>query len=228
VPRSLIPLNAMGITRGIMLPQGDPDAHRTRDRAREAGASHMNPLHHWICRSGLWRKHLKTGLLPWALGDLDLGVDVLEIGPGYGLTTDVLRARVSRLTCVEVDRAMALSLSRRTAGANVTVVHADAVHMPLRNASFSAAICFTMLHHVPSFRLQDELLAEVARVLRPGGVFAGTDSLYSGLFGLIHFGDTMTVVDPAAFPQRLHAAGFTEIQVETGRRSFRFRARRRE
>jgi hypothetical protein len=84
-----------------------------------------------------------------------------------------------------------------------------------------------MLHHVPSLSLQDHLLVEVARVLHPGGIFAGTDSLSSGLFRLIHCGDSMTVVDPATFPQRLHAAGFTEIKVGTGRRAFRFRARRR-
>jgi SAM-dependent methyltransferase len=187
----------------------------------------MNLLHRWICRSGYWRRTIEAELLPWALGDLDLGADVLEIGPGYGLATDVLRTRVTRLTCVEVDRGLAHSLSRRTAGANVTVIHADGAHMPLPDASFSAALCFTMLHHVPSLSLQDDLLFEVARVLHPGGIFAGTDSLSSRLFGLIHLGDTMTVVDPGTFPQRLQAAGFTEIQVDIRRRAFRFRARRR-
>jgi hypothetical protein len=29
-----------------------------------------------------------TEHLPWALGDTDLGDDVLEVGPGYGATTD--------------------------------------------------------------------------------------------------------------------------------------------
>ena len=174
----------------------------------------MNLLHHWICSSGQWRKHLGTELLPWAIGDIDLGDDVLEIGPGYGHATDVLRARVSRLTCVEVDRDLAHSLSHRMAGANVTVVQADAVRMPLRDASFSSAVCFTMLHHLPSVSAQDEFLREVARILRPGGVFAGTDSRWSWLFGLIHAGDTMTVVDPAAFPRRLDNAGFTNIQLE--------------
>jgi SAM-dependent methyltransferase len=187
----------------------------------------MNRLHHWICGSGHWRRHVETELLPWALGGLDLGEDVLEIGPGYGRATDVLRARVSRLTCVEVDRALAYSLSFRTAGTNVTVVQADAVHMPICDASFSSAVCFTMLHHLPSSSLQDEFLGEVVRVLRPGGVFAGTDSRWSWLFGAIHAGDTMTVVDLATFPRRLENAGFTDIQLEARRRAFRFRARRR-
>ena len=113
------------------------------------------------------------------------------------------------------------------ARSNVTVLHADATHLPFPDASFSAALCFTMLHHVPSPSLQDRLLAEVARVLRPGGVFAGTDSLPNPLFRLIHFGDTMTPVDPHALPQRLQAAGFTDISVGLAPRAFRFRARAR-
>ena len=99
--------------------------------------------------------------------------------------------------------------------------------MPLPDAAFSVALCFTMLHHVTSGSRQDDLFREVARVLRPGGIFAGTDSLSSGLFRLIHLGDTMTVVDLGTLPQRLRTAGFAEIEVDTGRRAFRFRARRR-
>jgi hypothetical protein len=43
-----------------------------------------------------------------------------------------------------------------------------------------------MLHHVPSAALQDRLLAEARRVLRPGGVFAGFDGVASWLFRVIH------------------------------------------
>jgi ubiquinone/menaquinone biosynthesis C-methylase UbiE len=71
-----------------------------------------------------------------------------------------------------------------------------------------------MLHHVSSVAKQDRLLREVARVLRPGGVFAGTDSLYSRSFRLLHLFDTMVVVDPVTFPARLRAAGFSEVHVD--------------
>ena len=98
--------------------------------------------------------------------------------------------------------------------------------MSLPNASFDGAVCLTMLHHVASSALQDRLLAEVARVLRPGGVFAGTDSLYSFGFRLLHLFDTMVPVDPGGFRKRLEAAGFTEVEVDTNPYAFRFRARR--
>ncbi|MGA3027157.1 MAG: class I SAM-dependent methyltransferase [Bryobacteraceae bacterium] len=186
----------------------------------------MNRVHRWLCRSAHWQKTVETQILPWVLDGVDLGANVLEVGPGPGLTTDLLRTRVSHLTCVEIDDRLAASLTRRMAGRNVTVLHEDATAMPLADAAFDGAVCFTMLHHVPSAVLQDRLLAEVARVLRPGGVFAGVDSRYSRSFGLLHLFDTMVVVDPRTFPDRLAAAGFADIDVAVNEHAFRFRARR--
>src|SRR5271169_205851 len=73
----------------------------------------MNLAHRRLCRSAYWRKAVETYILPWALDGLDIGANVLEVGPGPGVTTDLLRGRVERLTCVEIDRAFADSLSRR-------------------------------------------------------------------------------------------------------------------
>jgi SAM-dependent methyltransferase len=187
----------------------------------------MNLLHRWICRSAYWKKTVETELLPWALQHVDLGSDALEIGPGYGATTDVLRSRVRRLTCIEIDRGLARLISERANGTNVKVVQADAAHLPLADASFSAALCFTMLHHMRSAALQDRLLAEAARVLRPGGAFAGSDSLSNAVFRLIHINDTLVAVDPNTFPERLEAAGFNDIHVDVAPRFFRFRATRK-
>jgi len=187
----------------------------------------MNSFHRWFCRTSFWRKALKDGILPWALKDVVLGDDVLEVGPGPGMTTDLLRRRFERLTSIEIDSLLAGSLKRRTQGTNVTVVEGDATAMPFEEGSFSGAVSFTMLHHVPSPALQDRLLAEVCRVLKPGGVFAGTDSVYSLGLRLIHLRDTMVVIDPDTFGARLEAAGFTQVTVEKARRAFRFVARRR-
>ena len=43
----------------------------------------MNWFHRQVCRSGRWRRRVK-GLLPWALQGVELGDDVLEIGPPTG------------------------------------------------------------------------------------------------------------------------------------------------
>lgn len=136
----------------------------------------MNRVRNWICSSAGWKKIVANDVLPWALKGVTLGADVLEIGPGFGATTDVLHTLVDRLTCVEVNPALAEALTLRLSPRNVTVICQDATAMSLPDASFDSVVCFTMLHPIPSADLQDRLLREVARVLRPGGAFAGSDS----------------------------------------------------
>jgi len=127
---------------------------------------------------------------------------------------------------VEVDPALAAALRSRFAARNVTVLCEDATATSLKSGSFDAVVCFTMLHHLPSARLQDRLLEEIARLLRPQGVFAGTDSLYSWGLRLVHLFDTMVVVEPETFPARLRAAGFVDVRVDVDTSAFRFRARK--
>ena len=183
----------------------------------------MNRLHRWYCRSDAWAATVRDQL-PWVLRGVELGDEVLEVGPGPGLTTDLLRKIASRVTAIEIDPRLAEALRQRTLGQGVEVVTGDATAMPFQAARFSAAVSFTMLHHVTSPELQDRLLAEVYRVLRPGGVFAGSDSTASFLFHLAHLGDTMVLVDPDSFVSRLQAAGFTDARVRRGHRAFSFRA----
>ena len=102
-----------------------------------------------------------------------MGDDVLEIGPGPGVTTDLLRGRTQRLTVLEVDATAAAALQKRLNNSGVRVVHGDGAAMPFADGSFSGVVSLTMLHHVPTPALQDRLLAEARRVLRPGAVFAG-------------------------------------------------------
>jgi SAM-dependent methyltransferase len=186
----------------------------------------MNRFHLWFCRSSFWRKMLTREVIPWALAGVELGDDVLEVGPGPGLTTDILRQRYQRITALEIDHLLADSLKQRLRDTNVSVFEGDATKMPFEDSAFSGAVSFTMLHHVPSPDLQDRLLAEAYRVLKPGGIFAGIDSRWSIGFQLIHLADMMVVVDPDTFGSRLEAAGFKDVSVETVKRAFRFRARR--
>ena len=148
------------------------------------------------------------------------------MGPGPGLTTDILRSRVARITALEIDPALASSLAARMSGSNVTVIQGDGGAMPFQDSEFSGAVCLTMLHHVPSPALQDKLLREVFRVLQPGGVLAGVDSRISNYMRLIHIFDTLVPIDPSTFPSRLEAAGFAEILIETNATRIRFRARK--
>jgi SAM-dependent methyltransferase len=147
---------------------------------------------------------------------VELGDDVLEVGPGPGLTTDLLRRPTRRLTALKVDATAAAALQKRLNTTGVRVVHGDGAAMPFADGSFSGVVSFTMLHHVPTTAL-----------LRAGGVLAGFDGVGSFLFRLIHVGDTYNPVDPDTLGQRLEAAGFADVAVERGRARLRFRATRK-
>ena len=186
----------------------------------------MNLIHRWYCNSDRWARAVQEHMLPGVTRDLDLGDHLLEVGPGPGKTTDWLRERVPRMTAIEIDPKLAAALKTRMAGTNVTVVEGDATAMPFPDASFSAALSMTMLHHVPA-ALQDRLLAQVARVLRPGAMFAGTDSLPSFMWNLYHLFDDRNPVDPATFPGRLERAGFIDVTLPyLAKNGFGWRARR--
>jgi SAM-dependent methyltransferase len=186
----------------------------------------MNILHRWLCSSSRWSQAVEQYIVPWTVESLDLGSEVVEIGPGYGAATAILQNRVKQLTCVEIDTKLADRLRRSSLNRNVKILCEDATTMSLPNASFDGALCFTMLHHIASPPLQDRLLAEVHRVLKPNGIFAGTDSINSRFFRLIHLFDTCVLVDPETFPDRLRAAGFEDVQVDVNPYAFRFRARK--
>jgi ubiquinone/menaquinone biosynthesis C-methylase UbiE len=184
----------------------------------------MNRLHNVICSSGRWARSVERELLPWALDGVSLGDDVLEFGPGFGATTRVLARRCKKVTVLELDDRYCRRL-RTQLGDKVAVTQGDATRMPFEDQRFSAVLCFTMLHHIPSRELQDRALAEAARVLRPGGRFAGSDSIGGGaVFRAIHIGDTLNLVDPNTFAKRITDAGFVRPRIDTSKRSLRWHA----
>lgn len=162
--------------------------------------------------------------LPYMVQDGDVNNEMLEIGPGPGVITEWLSPKVRRLTSIEIDHRLAQSLRQRMEGSNVTVIEGDATAMEFADASFDVAVCFTMLHHVPSAELQDKLLTEACRVLRPGGSLIGSDSTPSLRWNLYHLFDTRVPADPDTFGERLQRAGFAEADVQRFPGGFSFRA----
>ena len=173
----------------------------------------MNSGHLEFCASPEWREMVEEMILPEALRGVDLGADVIEIGPGPGFTTDVLRTRSTRLTAIEVDPDLAAALGERLAGTNVQVVRGDATALDLADSSFTGAACFHMLHHVETDEAQDQVMSELARVLRPGGSLVAADGVDNEASRAFHVDDTYNPIDPDGLEPRLARAGFESLEI---------------
>lgn len=117
--------------------------------------------------------------VPWLRrlgGDLPPGARILDLGcgPGYGSEMILDRFGADRVDGVDLDPRMVERARRRLRG------YGDRVHLSvgdagdlrgsldIPDASYDAVFDFAVVHHVPQWRLA---VAEVARVLRPGGMF---------------------------------------------------------
>ncbi|MGV7697751.1 class I SAM-dependent methyltransferase [Mycobacterium kansasii] len=183
----------------------------------------MNLVHRLCCNSDRWAREVESQVLPWVLADVDLGDNTLEIGPGYGAFLRILVDKTPHLTAVEIDAPMAQRL-QELYGDRARIIIGDGTATRLPADEFSSVVSFTMLHHVPTVSLQNRLFAEAFRVLRPGGVFAGSDGVPSLVFSLLHLRDTCNPIPPATLPDRLRAAGFRDVDVEVRDRRQRWRA----
>ena len=184
----------------------------------------MNRLENWFCGSPLWRGFTRRHLLPWVLEGADLGEHVLEVGAGFGAATEELQRRTPRLTSLEYDAYSVEKLAARRQKARSGVVRGDAAALPFPEGTFSAVVAILVLHHLRSVAAQDRALAEIRRVLRPGGVFLAIEISDSWLGRVAHIRSTFVPVAPAQVSARLTAAGFFRATVEFQRSAFRLRA----
>jgi ubiquinone/menaquinone biosynthesis C-methylase UbiE len=130
----------------------------------------MSRLEAAICSSGAWSLLAQRAILPWALDGAQLAGRAIEIGSGGGaMAAEVLdRFPGLRLTATDLDPEMVARARERLApfGERALVERADATALPFPDSFFDAALSSLMLHHVGRWELA---LAELARVVRPGG-----------------------------------------------------------
>lgn len=99
--------------------------------------------------------------------------DILEVGCGNGNLWAANRERIPsgwRLTLTDFSQGMIDEVQTRL-GDSATYGVADIQELPFTSGSFDSVIANHMLYHVPDL---EQALAEIARVLRPGGIVIAT------------------------------------------------------
>jgi len=101
---------------------------------------------------------------------------VLDLACGAGAFLRDLGHAFPRARIAGVDLSLAyLAEARRRAGA-AALVQAKAERLPFADASLDAVTCIYLFHELPP-RIHPVVAAEIARVLKPGGLLAFADSL---------------------------------------------------
>lgn len=116
------------------------------------------------------------------LADLPLDdARVLELGCGKAEKTRALSesARVREILALEVDAVQHARNLQIVDLPRVRFAHGGAEAIPAADASFDVVIMFKSLHHVPVAHM-DPALAEIARVLRPGGLAWISEPVFAG------------------------------------------------
>jgi SAM-dependent methyltransferase len=171
-------------------------------------------------RNGRFVAELGAPLLDWLAPQP--GERILDLGCGDGALTAAIAARGAAV--VGADASPELVAAARAAGIDAQVIDGHALPFA---AEFDAAFSNAALHWMK--RDPDAVLRGVARALKPGGRFVAelggagnVDSIRGALHdALARRGLDADAADPWYFPspaeyrQRLQAAGFTVVRIES-------------
>lgn len=122
-----------------------------------------NPMHRGIAAEVAGLAAEVAGLAEEALGASASSPVALDVGTGTGL---VLRSLPAHLRRIGVDLSPGMLAQAHAADPGLVLARADAVRLPLADASVDVVTCVTVLHLLPDAAAA---LTEWARVLRPGG-----------------------------------------------------------
>jgi SAM-dependent methyltransferase len=115
---------------------------------------------------------LADDLVPALLTDLAPGAQVVDLGCGRGDSVDLFRAVDPAVRWIGVDLPSSAEVDERTRD-DAEFRTFDGLRLPFADASVDLVFSKQVLEHVER---PHELVADVARVLRPGGRFAGSTS----------------------------------------------------
>jgi ubiquinone/menaquinone biosynthesis C-methylase UbiE len=149
---------------------------------------------------------------------------VLEVGAGTGVNLQYYTDAVTELVMTEPEEPMAGRLDQKALASSlpVTVVRAPAEALPFPDASFDAVVCTLVLCTVAD---PDRSIAEIQRVLRPGGRLLFLEHVRSDDPGLARWQDRVVPFwrrfghgchPNRPTPQLIREAGFEAVEIEAG------------
>jgi SAM-dependent methyltransferase len=173
----------------------------------------------WATRDALLKRRVARVLGP------QTGERILDVGCGTGTLAIALAQSQAGITMVGVDAdATILAIARRKAEDADTSVRFEqglAQALPFPDASFDAAVSSLMFHHLDAASKEDAL-AELRRVLRPGGRLLIADFGRAAAwprrlaFDLVRLLDGFSVTRDHALGRlaaRMVDAGFAEVRI---------------
>ncbi|CDZ70638.1 Putative methyltransferase, S-Adenosyl-L-methionine (SAM)-MTase protein [Neorhizobium galegae bv. orientalis] len=151
---------------------------------------------------GRWSRRLAPQLIDFA--GLQDGEKVLDVGCGTGSLTFALpkAANLSEIAAIDYSPVFVEEAIRRNTDPRIRISQADACALPFADRYFDRAMALLVLHFVPE---ADKAVAEMRRVVRPGGVVAATvwDHL-GGMPAMRMMWDTVSMLDDNARQMRSH------------------------
>ena len=155
-------------------------------------------------------RRIALGSLARALKGRDQrGVSLIDVGCGNGRFLRQILAAFPRLPATGLDLSPAYCAEAKTRLADwpkTEIVTGAIEQAPFEDASFDAATCVFLFHELPP-RVRREAAREIARVVKPGGVFVFADS--------IQYGDEANLERMLEyFPVGFHEPYFSTYQTE--------------
>lgn len=132
------------------------------------------PSQRLIREQAAWLAPARSWLLQRA--NVDQRRSLLDLGCGFGVVSQEL-ARLSRGQVVALDHSLPALLTAAAGLAASPPACADAAHLPFADASFDLVFCQLALLWMPL----EPTLAEVRRIMQPGGVLLAIEPDYGGM-----------------------------------------------
>jgi ubiquinone/menaquinone biosynthesis C-methylase UbiE len=149
---------------------------------------------------GRWSRRLAAPFLDFA--GLAAGERVLEAGCGTGSLTFTLpgRADIASVEAIDYEQQFVDAARERNTDPRINIQKGDACNLQFADGQFDRALSMLVLHFVSD---AERAIAEMRRVVRPGGVAAATvwDN-YGGQPSIRMFLDTLAAIDARAIGQR--------------------------